>query len=166
MQIDDYLANLLVDNTDIFKNINPNSITAVTYILNIIILYLLLQPALNIPVLGIVLLLRFLTDILDGAVARKYNKVTVLGGIMDTCGDIMFSAIISWYLIFKLNGPLHLLPLIVAIMGVYVYCLDAVHDHSSLKNTDGHFLQSCIAHCINNTWCLFSIIFIMVLYLH
>ncbi len=166
MHIDDYLASLLVDNTEIFKETNPNSITIVSYILNIIILYLLLQPTLNVLLLAVTLLFRFLTDILDGAVARKYNKVTVMGGIMDTCGDIMFCAIISWYLIFKLNGPLHLLPLIIAIMGVYVYCLDAIHDHSSLKNTDGHFLQTCVAHCINNTWCIFSIIFIMVLYLH
>ena len=166
MQIDDYLANLLVDNTDIFRDIHPNYITSITYILNIIILHLLLQPRLNVPILAIHLVLRFLTDILDGAIARKYNKVTVFGGIMDTCGDIMFCAIISWYLIFKLNGPIHLLPLIVAIMGLYVYCLDAVHDHSTLKNTDGHLLQTCVAHCINNTWCLFTVIFIIALYIH
>ena len=44
-----------------------------------------------ISVMFIVLSFRCMTDIMDGYCARKYNKVTRLGGYLDTINDnIMF----------------------------------------------------------------------------
>ncbi len=166
MKVDDYFADLLVKDTNIFKNINPNAITLLSYALNIVIIYILSQPTLNVYLLAITFVFRFLTDILDGAVARKYNKVSVIGGILDTFGDVMFILIFTWYLLYKLKGPMHIFPVIMFIMGAYIYNEGTLHDHSALKDTDGHFIQQCVAHCVNNTWCVFSVFFAIILYIH
>ena len=166
MLIDDHIAALIVNNTEIFKNIHPNVLTICSYILNVIIFNILGQSTLSIPLLVLALIARFLTDILDGAVARKYNKVTVLGGVLDTFGDVMFILIMLWYILKKTGGPMIILPVFTIIMALYIWKEGTLHDHSNLKDPNGNLIKFCLAHCINNTWCLFTVFFLLILYLH
>ena len=84
MNIDDTIANneyLL----SLFKNIHPNIITITGIITNFFIPYFIFRN--NINVANIILVIRYFTDIFDGSVARKYNKTSKLGSILDTIND-------------------------------------------------------------------------------
>ena len=86
MEIDNYIANnefLL----SFFKEIHPNIISITGIITNFIILYYIKMG--NVFLANIYLVIRFFTDILDGAVARKYNKTSKLGGYLDTTNDLI-----------------------------------------------------------------------------
>ena len=76
MKLDENIGNLFI-NSGIFKNIHPNIISVIGIYLNILILWSVLN---NVPihVVSILIMLRCLTDILDGMIARKYDKKSKL----------------------------------------------------------------------------------------
>ena len=103
--IDDYIANILTQN-EFFKDIHPNAITLVGIICNIIIFRIVFNNKFNVLnnkhdniVFFIILLVRYLTDILDGKIARKYNKVSRLGNYLDSLSDIMMCFIMYSFII-------------------------------------------------------------------
>ena len=70
----------------IFRHIHPNVITITSMVLNYFIYISILnrqkQKAL------ILLWIRYMTDNLDGHIARKYGKTSKIGGLLDTIADI------------------------------------------------------------------------------
>ena len=49
-------------------------------------------------IIVLMIFLRYLADIIDGKVARKYKKTSKLGGYLDTISDVMFSGAITYVL--------------------------------------------------------------------
>ena len=92
---DKLYSDYLVSKLKFLKNIHPNIITFFGIFLNVLIYYSL-DLKLLLPLLFL-LFLRYLTDCLDGAVARMYKKVSKLGGYLDTISDHMLIFIVSFF---------------------------------------------------------------------
>ena len=85
IRLDDKLTAYILDHFSLFKFISPNLITISGLIMNFLILYYIIMG--NIIVSSVLLILRYLADCLDGGVARKYNKKSKIGGVLDTWSD-------------------------------------------------------------------------------
>lgn len=161
MYLDDTIANTVVDNTPIFAHIHPNYFSCTSIILNFIILQVLHSAANGaggVSHTGLFLLLgsRFMTDILDGSIARAHNKVTVTGGLLDTAGDFILIVILLWYLLIAVCGmPIYSLWAIVGFIIVYMIREDTLHDHAGYKQYGRDMIRDCVAWMINNTIFLF-----------
>ena len=85
LKLDDRYTKYVLDNLILFKFINPNVITLIGLLADFFILYFLINKLLFF--LALSLFIRYSADCLDGAVARKYKKVSDLGGMLDTLAD-------------------------------------------------------------------------------
>jgi phosphatidylglycerophosphate synthase len=152
MRIDDDIANteLLLRP---FKYIHPNVISLFGMICNIFIIkYLLLK---KIYLANFLLVVRYFCDILDGAVARRYNKTSKLGGYLDTIDDVMlmtlYFGLIIWIktkniLYTKLGFFISLLILV-----GYLKSCNALNDHSNLKQGGTSKIKKMLEFFTNNT---------------
>jgi phosphatidylglycerophosphate synthase len=167
MYVDDKIADILVNRTHIFANIHPNLITIVSLICNVA-LYLILMPRLsgtghfNVGAFTAVVILRCLTDILDGAVARKYNKTSQLGGLLDTLGDVMLIMLFAYYVCRRFNMTYALCWVLFITMAVGIYSLGIYHDHAAAKSYDGHIGRRILAFGTNNTVIVFLVVYLLV----
>ena len=98
--LDDYFASIFINNIYLLKYIHPNIITISGLLLNFYIYKLLNTNKINIYILFLSLFYRWLADILDGAIARKYNKQSKLGHYLDTLSDSIL-IIIGFSLLIK-----------------------------------------------------------------
>ena len=158
MLLDDKIAEIFVDNLSIFKHIHPNYISITGFLLNIIIAYNIFTFNYG-PVLLISILLRCLMDILDGAVARKYEKVTYIGGILDTFTDCSLIVIIFYYFLLLLNLPKYIIILPISIIIGTAFITESYSDHSSLKIYGNGHITDLMAFFINNTCITFGSLF-------
>ena len=86
----------------LFSNI-PNTITSVR-LLCIPPLWLVWLFKLE-SLVGVVLLVCFLSDLLDGLLARKLKMITAMGARLDSLADhVLFPSMMCWLLIDKRNG--------------------------------------------------------------
>ncbi len=157
MIIDDKIAEICVNNLPILEHIHPNYITGFGLLLNIIIAYKLFNFTYD-YILIICLALRFFTDILDGAMARKYNKVTYVGGLLDTTADSTLILIVFYYFI-KLHGlPSHLMLIPFSILLSIFVSTESYSDHSNLKVYGENYTKDVIAFLINNTVIVYGVV--------
>ena len=167
MYRDDKLADIFVNKTEIFKNIHPNIISCTSILLNVPIFFVLHTiGTVNISPVIITLLIatRCITDILDGAIARKYDKVSVLGGSLDTIGDISLICIIIWF-IMKWSGVHYSIYIVFICLVIAKLALnDLYHDHSSAKIYSDNIYKNFVAFMINNTVVFFSVLLGVILY--
>jgi len=163
MYIDDKIAEIFVDNLPILEHIHPNYISLTGFLLNIIIAYNLFKFNYG-PLLLICIILRCLMDILDGAVARKYNKVTYVGGLLDTFTDCSLIVIIFYYFLLLLDLPQYLIALPISIIIGTAFVTESYSDHSSLKIYGNGYLTDLMAFLINNTCVTFTGLFGFFLY--
>ncbi len=165
MYFDDRLANTLVANTPIFAHIHPNVFSCTSIILDFVILYLLHSGRGLIPqyiLLATIFAARYLTDILDGAIARAYSKVSVLGGLLDTVGDALLILILFWYVCAVFGLPsIYVCYATVAMIAFIIY-EGAVHDHAAYKVYGRDYVRDIIAWGINNTVWLFTAAYIFI----
>tara|TARA_Y100000589_G_C27152025_1_gene629342 strand:+ start:1192 stop:1776 length:585 start_codon:yes stop_codon:yes gene_type:complete len=142
LRIDDDIADFFVSRIN-FKDISPNFITTVGLICNVVIFMLLTDKIGNIPnpnkdiLLISILIVRCLTDILDGAVARKYKKESKFGGLLDSFSDLTLTFIFLYFIALKLNIPIIYLCIFFVI---YVVTLELVYNlsetHEKMKDKD------------------------------
>lgn len=169
MYADDAIADILVNRTHIFANIHPNIITLISLLCNIV-LYILLARAfvshhdLDVGVFTVVLAVRCLTDILDGAVARKYDKISRLGGLLDTFGDVTLMLVFAYFACVWVGVSVHMCWIVGSLIAYVVYVLDICHDHAAAKIYDGHIGRQVLAFAINNTVVVFGVVYACVLY--
>lgn len=159
MRIDDDIANnetLL----SLFKNIHPNVISIFGIICNLIILNYLYRK--EIYKANIFIIIRYFCDILDGAVARKYNKTSKLGGYLDTFNDIMFmstySSFIFWLKSNNLKDTKLFFYIITLFLVLYFKYEDVMYDHTKLKKIDKNSFKNVIAFLTNNSIFLFLLV--------
>jgi phosphatidylglycerophosphate synthase len=165
MYIDDTIANTLVANTPIFAHIHPNYFSCMSITLNVCLFYILYTckgSSAHALALAAILSARYLTDILDGAIARAYSKVTVFGGLLDTAGDAMLILILIWYVCVLLQLPRSCVWISAAAIGAYMYYEGTVHDHAAYKIYGRSSVRDIIAWGINNTIFLFAAAYLFI----
>ena len=104
IKTDDYISNKIIDSTNIFENIHPNIITLFGMNINLIIYNVFVADNTNsyCIFIGILFIIRWLCDCLDGNVARKYNKTSYIGSLLDTVSDFMLIGIFLYYIFAKM----------------------------------------------------------------
>ncbi len=167
--IDDYIANILTQN-EFFKDIHPNAITLVGIICNIIIFRIIFNNKFNLLnnkydsiVFLIILLTRYLTDILDGQIARKYNKVSELGNYLDSLSDIMMLFIMYSFIIKIYTNTSNKLIILsyIFIVFIFQYTFNIFYTHQLIKNNiNNNIFTTIISVMTNNTIILFSVFYI------
>ena len=162
MKLDDDIANsefLL----SLFKNIHPNIITISGIISNFYILKFLCLKKINI--VNILLTFRYFTDIMDGAVARKYNKVSKIGGYLDTINDTTLISLYFGFFIWKktknVNYSISLGIFSLFLMITFLYCKKSLSDHSHLKKDSNTLFDYLIKFLVNNTILIYIIVMII-----
>ena len=125
----------------LFKYIHPNIITLTGMIINFIVFFLYFQPSHYKIINSILLVLRILADNLDGMVARKYNKTSKIGGLLDTISDNTLSIMIVYCVTFYFIPSLALYFALSfgLIMITYLFYYDALCVHANFmeSNTEG-----------------------------
>ena len=93
----------------------------------------------------VILFIRWLVDALDGEVARKYNKTSKIGGLLDTISDFILLIIILHFFVikFKLNKCVY--PIVISFSLFYLFCVDGFIEHKNMKNNG-----NIIAFLMNN----------------
>jgi len=137
----------------IFSYIHPNVITFIGMICNILLYYCSLN-AFNAHIIAMLLLLRWFTDVMDGNVAREYNKTSKLGGFLDTVTDTSFSMILVYLVALKFYGVITYAVVWSALCGIYIICYMAycgsIFDHANIKTKDT-ILKYCVTLFVENT---------------
>lgn len=155
MKIDDFLAEKLIDNIKIFEKIHPNYITISGILSNLLIYYFLKTKKVHLLIIIILIIYRYFTDILDGAVARKYKKTSKLGGYLDTINDLMFILLMCYlYLGKKITYIIFICCLIM------IQSYNLFYDHSKIKE------NTIFAFYINNSIIIYILLIIFIIYKH
>jgi len=159
--IDDNLSKGLVNNLTFLKYIHPNFISLISIILNYFIhIYLNnSSPYLNIYIFGIILFIRWLSDCLDGAIARKYNKTSRFGHSLDTLGDILLLFIFMYFILNKLFH-IPIIPSFIIISNIMLLSnidTNFIDDHDKIKNRENskNYFKKILGFVINNTYLIF-----------
>lgn len=142
------------------KNIHPNIITFFGILLNILIYYFLKLAFLK--TLFFVLFLRHLIDCLDGAVARKYKKVSKFGGYLDTISDHMLIFIVSLFVfeVFSFGYYILISIILVLINLAYLFIIRSLSDHQNIKAKGKNFYN----FLVNNSWILYLCFYIFFIF--
>ena len=166
INLDDYIAKKIIENIFLFKYIHPNIISLFSIILNFCIYKLLYSNNNNIYLFSLFLLLRWLSDLLDGAVARKYNKLSKLGHYLDTLSDIMLIIIIFNFILQSIFGyPFVLNMIIISLLIIYLFTkYNMLETHKNLKKYNNNFFECIIPFLTNNSYITF--LFILLIYLY
>jgi len=128
------LADLIVQ-LNFMKNVDPNWIT---YINCCISVYLFINYILNIDLTCnfiFLIFIRTFLDILDGTLARYYNKTTKFGRYLDCWCDRIFSvAMLFWSVAVKQNINLNTMIVLTSFISYYTnkYMYLVIHDNTML----------------------------------
>lgn len=155
-RLDDRLTAWILDRLLIFKYISPNTITVVGFLMNFAILYFVTSGLLILSL--IFLLFRYLADCLDGGVARKYNKKSKLGGVLDTWSDtvLIYVSIVGLFYIYNISYASEFAAFF-SCLNLYVMSLsNSLVDHEGMKN-GGSIFENIYSFFINNSFILFII---------
>lgn len=131
--IDGKITKYILDNVSLLSKVHPNVITMSGVIANLLIVFLLTVNLFW--AFLIVLFYRYLADCVDGGVARKYNKKSKLGGILDTLSDNMLIYIICWAILYKLDFDSALFISFVPMMLnlIIMFKLNSIVEHDAMK---------------------------------
>jgi phosphatidylglycerophosphate synthase len=153
--LDDEIAKKIVDNMPFFRHVHPNVISTVSIVFNIIILSILINNNLNPLYLIGSFAVRWLTDLLDGAVARKYKKASKLGGLLDTVGNVTIILIFMWYVLKATGVHMMVFYIFLIVVLLYVVHAETYHNHAALKHYKGNHVQKIIAFFVNNSYLIY-----------
>lgn len=166
MKIDDKIANIECL-LQLFKNIHPNLISIFGIICNFYIIKFLHVK--NKYAANIFLVARYFADIMDGAVARRFNKTSKIGGYLDTFDDILlmsfYSGYIIWYLTKNINKAILICLLSISIGIYYLKTRNSLFDHSNLKKGAENILDKIVEFFVNNSIFTFLGLFFINVYL-
>lgn len=163
MNSDLHVENFFMNNVKFFEHVNPNTISACSIGLNILIYKELSTHYINYKYLVILFILRWLTDVLDGSIARKYNKKSKLGGTLDTIADYMLFVIIFNFFAIKYNLSITYYVIFIMMLVFNLYYNESVHDHDSYKIPKKDSLN-IMPFFVNNSLISYVIIFIAIYY--
>lgn len=161
LKLDDEYTKYVLDKIFLFKYISPNIITLIGLLADFFILYFLINKSLFF--LALFLFLRYSADCLDGAVARKYKKVSDLGGILDTLADNTLIFVVIYGIFFLLGLDNLIIPfLVVSLNLLYLFKKKAIIHHASVKKkVKGDFFHNFYGYFVNNNILLYIGIFLI-----
>ncbi len=166
LNLDDPIGITLAKEISLLKYIHPNIITISGLLINFYIYKLLNSNNINIYLLIISLFYRWLADVMDGAVAREYNKLSKLGHNLDTLSDTLLIIIILNYILENILGlSFFISSSIISILLIYlISSYNMLDTHDDLKkNKKNNFTGSIVAFFTNNSYLCFMSV--LVLYL-
>jgi phosphatidylglycerophosphate synthase len=170
INIDDYLVNYMMDNDkcDLFSYIHPNVITFIGIICNFYILALtsnINTCELDYMLIGLIFIIRYFSDSLDGAVARKYKKTSKIGNFLDSFSDMMFLAVMYYLILkfFNLSLYYFVFYLIFLMYMEYNYSI-FTHSHDSIKKTNHNFVHNITVFLTKNTIVTFITSYLFIVY--
>ena len=165
--LDDYFASIFINNIYLLKYIHPNIITISGLLLNFYIYKLLNTNKINIYILFLSLFYRWLADILDGAIARKYNKQSKLGHYLDTLSDSILIIIgLHFILISILNFSFYISSIFIILILMFLFIrYNILESHKNLKKYNKHnLIDYTIQLFTNNSYIYFTILFLLYLF--
>lgn len=159
---DKIYTNWILSQTEIFRFVHPNVLSILGILMDFVILYSALNY--HFLLLGVSLFVRYSCDCLDGAVARKYNRVSNFGGFLDTLADNTMIFVLAYSITTLLENEYALL--IACIITSFNLLYLAVHrsliHHNGIKQ-GGNVIQNIYTLGVNNNCILYLIAFIFIL---
>ena len=138
--IDDYITEKLLNIpllNNIFKNIHPNIISISGLISVLILNHIYFDNNLSIyktkEIFAILLFIKYITDTLDGGVARKYKKMSKLGNFLDTLADNTFQFLVLTILLSKFKIPHYYSIYIFLLLLVLINYFNVLQNHNFVK---------------------------------
>lgn len=154
LRLDDKLTEIILDHASFFKYVSPNLLTISGLIINFIIFHFMIEGSFSYTF--VLLLIRYLLDCLDGGVARKYNKKSVIGGALDTWSDtiLIYISVYGLFILYEIPFGSEVAAF-TACFNMYIMSLtDSLVDHVGMKS--GKNLASMFyAFLVNNSFILF-----------
>ncbi len=162
IKFDSYLNKYVEKYVYLFKNIHPNVITGIGIISNYFIYHYYFNIK-NYTITSLLLILRVFLDSLDGMIARKFNKISKLGGYLDTICDTINVIIISYgiFVHFRLKYSECKAILVGVLMIYYLYSQDALFVHKNF-NKDKSIFNKIIIFLSENTYSTTLLIIILI----
>ena len=166
LYFDHHINDQLDKHLYLFKYIHPNVITIFGLILNAICFYTLYILK-NKQITAILIILRITADNLDGMVARKFNKTSKLGGLLDTMSDAILLGTIVFATSFYFFNNYIISALVglamVYVMLTYLFMNNALVTHSNISKQDT--ILNAIPFLIYHNTYLASLFIIFLMYL-
>ena len=161
LKLDDKYTKLILDKIFLFKYVNPNIITIIGLITDFFILYFLINKLLFL--LALSLFIRYSADCLDGAVARKYKKVSDLGGMLDTLADNTLIFVVFYGMFYLLDSNNLIIPIsVVSLNLLYLSKKKAlIHHFNVKKKIRGDYFHNLYRYFVNNNIFLYLAIFLI-----
>lgn len=170
VKMDDHISNKIIGSTNIFRNIHPNIITLFGMYINLIIYNVFVVDNMDFityrGVVGILFIIRWLCDCLDGNVARKYKKTSYIGSLLDTASDFMLIGIFLYYIFAQMLWN-YLLGII-----LYLFMIDLsvtrykiLHDHQVIKMGTGN-CDIMVSFIANNSYIPFILYYFFIIYVN
>lgn len=163
MDSDLLVEKFFMNNVKFFEHIHPNIVSGTSIGLNILIYKELSEKKIRYRYLCTLFALRWLTDILDGSIARKYNKQSKLGGTLDTIADYMLFIILFDFVAKKYNLSISYYCVFIALLGFNLYYNDSISCHDSYKNYSKDTVN-IIPFFVNNSSISYIILAIVIYY--
>jgi phosphatidylglycerophosphate synthase len=164
INLDKKYTDYILSKTDIFKHIHPNILSVLGLVVDFLLLYFMTIG--TVFLIGVGLFIRYSCDCLDGAVARKYKKVSDLGGALDTLADNTLIFILLYGIIIALGvsiGYAIMIPTIIVIANlIYMYSKNAILHHQHLKNSQSTLFDRIYLFGINNNCLVYLFAFIII----
>lgn len=154
---DDIILNYFKFLMPLFKYIHPNYITIFGIYLNFLIFKKIQNNQINQA--NILLVIRFFCDVFDGAVARKFNKTSKFGGLLDSLSDNILTFIYLYIILFHFTKnkslSIKISFLYILFNFIYIIKVDGLFDHTNLTNSDNNI--KILKFFVKNTWVLFTL---------
>ena len=164
MNLDKKYTEYILDHTNIFKHVHPNVLSVLGLITDFFLLYFMTIGSL--VLIGIALFIRYSCDCLDGAVARKYKKVSDLGGALDTLADNTLIFILLYGIVMALGVDIvyaiAISSIVVLANLIYMYSKNAILHHQHLKNSQSTLFDRIYLFGINNNCLIYLLAFIII----
>lgn len=159
LDLDGAYTSWVLSRTSWFRHIHPNYISLVGLATDVLILYAILSNALWIVGLG--LCIRYSCDCLDGAVARKYGKVSDIGGLLDTIADNTLIFVLFTGMLKLLNVEYFYVYSIGIVTANLIYLLSnaSLIHHYNVKKP-GNWFHNLYRFGVNNNVLIYTAFFI------
>lgn len=146
------ISNLFIDYLHSIK-ITPNMITTFTLILRLILIYFLINK-IYLDYVPLIYFISWITDAMDGQLARKYNLSSKFGGYYDSFVDIL-THVLMWCTLYKYyNKKYTILNVLSIFLIFFILSLKKVKNIKKLKCWEKIIYNESLSNYLNkNKFC-------------
>jgi phosphatidylglycerophosphate synthase len=160
LNLDKEITDWILSRFNIFENVHPNTLSCIGLIMDFVVLNAMLTHSMAISGFG--MLIRYLCDCLDGAVARKYNKVSDMGGMLDTISDnvMIFNLSLGILQLLMVNSYILISFILMALNLMYLALHNSLIHHDGIK-VQGNSFHNLYRFVVNNNILFYGTIYIV-----